>query len=256
MTSPVIVIKLAGRSPRLVRRWRELGLLPGFAMLTHQPSPQQAHGQFTFDDLEHDSGQNRQVSELWANGPSIGSNSELDAGIKTKLPDLGTESVIDALPEHHSVQELVSLLRDAGLSVLAIARALASCRPTVFDRSPTFEQTSHDWLRWEIFKSRWLAEQPGMALLNLPCPDQSGQPQRLATADVDMFGVQKPFFCPEQQLDYAQSLMASYLTVDAIMQQAVRVADRRRARLIVSVDSRAREARKGCQQRRSASQPA
>lgn len=233
--SPVIVIKLAGRSPRLVRRWRELGLLPGFAMLTHQRSPQLASGQYTPDGLDAGSSQNRQLPELWANDLGFGSNSVYHAGIKTKHPDLGTESVIDGLPRQHSVQELIGSLLRARVSVIAIARALASSRPTLFDSRPRFDPTSLDWLRWEIFRSRWLTDQPATAMLNLPCPDSSEC----------VGGAREPSFCPERQVDYAQSLMASYLIVDAIMQQAVRIAHRRQAGLIVSIDSLAANSEAG-----------
>jgi len=221
------VIKLAGRSPRLVRRWRELGLLPGFAKLTHQRSPQLADGHYTFDEVNDGASQNRQLPELWANDLGFGSKSVCDAGIKSKLPDLGTESLIGGLPQQHSVQELVSSLLRAGVSMIAIVRALASCHPTIFDSQPRFDRTSLDWLRWEIFKSRWLACQPMTAMLNLPCPDLS---ERVVSPH-------EQSFCPERQVEYAQSLMASYLLVDAIMQQAVRIANRRQAALIVSIDS-------------------
>ncbi|MFK7967387.1 MAG: hypothetical protein AB8C46_25785 [Burkholderiaceae bacterium] len=229
MKAPIIMIKLAGRSPRLVKRWRELGLLPGFSKLTEQSPPQTIREHWTKGG-EYGVSQRLPSAELWANTNVSDSLSVQMAGINSGLPDLGAERVIASLASDLRARHVAPVLSAAGVSMRAIGRALLPWPASPLQPRAGFDRASLDWWRWEVFKARWLASEPSLSQLSLPGPDQQNQ----LNSPSQQFD---PRVQAELQVEYARTVMASYLMVDAIMQQAADVADRRRVALLVSIES-------------------
>ena len=88
MKAPIIMIKLTGRSPRLVRRWRDLGLLPGFSKLTEQSPPQTIREHWTMRG-ENGISQRPSVTELWGNVKVSDELIGADNGYKFRTPRFG-----------------------------------------------------------------------------------------------------------------------------------------------------------------------
>ena len=157
-------------------------------------------------------------------------------GINSGLPDLGAERVIASLASDMRARHVAKALIAAGVSMLSIGRAFLPWPASSLQPRAGFDLASLDWWRWEVFKARWLASEPSFSQLSLPGPDQHSH-LRLPSQYLE------PGVHAECQVEYARAVMASYLVVDAIMQQAADVAARRRAGLVVCIGSAADPAR-------------